>query len=134
MGRISQNDRTTLELAIFLPMVLTILSRDIIALKQAQLKLTEPYIQFLTDVQKQIQNDLRQIKQIMRVRNLKAVEEGRDEVFSQYLFIYNGYEEKRNYFNPKIRHNVEMLMKQYFLKKDGEFFSPKTLFAEQQSS
>ncbi|WLR51510.1 hypothetical protein LC040_00980 [Bacillus tianshenii] len=134
MGRILENDRKALELSIFLPMVLTVLTKDLNALKQVPFKLNEPYVELIEETQKHIQNDLRKVKQLMKIRNLKAFKEGQDDVFSQYLFIYNGYEEKRNYFNPKIRHNVELLMKQYFLKKDGEFFSEKQLFTKQKSS
>ncbi|OEH92424.1 hypothetical protein [Bacillus solimangrovi] len=127
MGRVSESDRRTLELYIFLPMALTILSKDILIIKDAPFKLPVPYIQLVEETEKAIHNDLRKVKHMMKVRNLTVIQEGRDEVFSQYLFIYNGYEEKRNYFNPKIRQNVEALLKQYLLKRDEEFLSVQQL-------
>ena len=34
-----------------------------------------------------------------------------------YMFIYKGYEEHHNYFNPRIRNKVQELMEMYLLKK-----------------
>jgi hypothetical protein len=57
------------------------------------------------------------VKQYMKKNQLKVTEVKRDDAFTMYMFIYKGFEENHNYFNPRIRNKVQELMESYFLAK-----------------
>lgn len=115
MLHIPENDRNLLEKAIFLPMALTILNRDLQVVQNSAFKLKKPYLHLIEATMNLIQQDLREIKREMHKRNMKVFEQKRDEAFTQFLFVSNGYEEIHNYFNPRIRNNVESLLEYYLL-------------------
>ncbi|MBD3859854.1 hypothetical protein IEE86_08900 [Bacillus sp. 28A-2] len=118
MTRLSSVQLQMMEQAIFLPMVISILNRDLTHLKEHQtFKLNEPYIQLVTSTLQEAQKALYQLKQHLRKEKMKVQQIDHDEGFTTYLFIMNGYEEKHKYFNPRIRHRVEELLTRYFLNQ-----------------
>ncbi|MEW9051372.1 MAG: hypothetical protein AB2392_09470 [Neobacillus sp.] len=117
MTRIPDEDRNLMEKAIYLPMVLIILNRDLSIIEKSPLKLKRPYLELVEETMKVIQKELAEVKQYMKKHNLKVMETKRDDSFTMYLFLYKGYEEEHNYFNPRIRNKVQELMEFYLLKK-----------------
>ncbi|MEI4791524.1 hypothetical protein WAX46_15255 [Bacillus sp. FJAT-53060] len=116
MTRLSRIHLQMMEQAIFFPMVISILNRDLAQLKEHQpFKLNEPYIQLVTSALKETQKELYQLKQDLHKKKMKVQQIEHDEAFTTYLFVMNGYEEKHKYFNPRIRHRVEELLTRYFL-------------------
>jgi hypothetical protein len=115
LTRISEEDRQLFEKSIFLPMVLTILNRDIELIKVTPFKLKKPYIALVDDSMKRVQKDLYQTKQQMNKKKMKLFEVGRDEAFTQFLFVIDRWEEQHNYFNPRIRNEVQQLLQKYLL-------------------
>lgn len=113
MTRIREEDRDVIEKAIYLPIVLTILNKDITNINQGPFKLKQPYINLIEKTMKTIQAELSQVKQYMRKNHLKVYELKRDEAFTMYTFLYKGYEEHHNYFNPRIRNKVQELIEFY---------------------
>ncbi|PCK22030.1 hypothetical protein CEY02_05635 [Bacillus pumilus] len=119
MTRLSRIQLQMMEQAIFLPMVISILNRDLAHLKEHQpFKLNEPYIQLVTFTLKEAQKELYQLKQDLRKEKMKVQQIEHDEGFTTYLFVMDGYEEKHKYFNPRIRHRVEELLTYYFLHQE----------------
>jgi hypothetical protein len=53
----------------------------------------------------------------MRKGQMKVEQVARDEAFTMFLFIYKGFEEQHNYFNPRIRNKVQELLEFYLFKK-----------------
>ncbi|MCM3667416.1 hypothetical protein M3181_00190 [Mesobacillus maritimus] len=117
MTRISKQDRDILEQAIYLPMVLTILDRDIQIIENSSLKLKKPYLELIEETMRAIQLKLANVKRYMKQHSLKVEKLKQDEAFTMYLFLYKGYEEQHNYFNPRIRNKVQELMTDYLLKR-----------------
>jgi hypothetical protein len=117
MTRIPDKDRHLMEQYIYLPMVLTVLTRDMNAIQHSQIKLKQPYLLMIEEAMKKIQNELSEIKKEMKKRQLKVVKIQQDEAFTMYSFLYKGYEEHHNYFNPRIRNKVQELMIHYFMNK-----------------
>ncbi|AIM17384.1 MULTISPECIES: hypothetical protein [Neobacillus] len=117
MTRIPENDRDIMEKAIYLPMVLTILNRDLLVVKNSPFKLKKPYLELIEETLKEIQRELAEAKQYMKKNKLQVIQTKRDDAFTMYMFIYKGYEENHNYFNPRIRNKVQEIMETYFLKK-----------------
>lgn len=117
MTRIPENDRNIMEKAIYLPMVLTVLNRDLSVVETSPFKLKRPYQELIEETMKEIQKELAEVKKYMKNNKLKVMETRRDDAFTMYMFIYKGYEENHNYFNPRIRNKVQEIMEAYLLKK-----------------
>src|SRR5690349_13254421 len=116
MTRIPDDDRDIMEKAIYLPMVLIVLNRDLAVVETSPFKLKKPYLNLIEETMKEIQRDLAVVKQYMKKNKLQVVETKRDDAFTMYMFIYKGYEENHNYFNPRIRNKVQELLEVYLLK------------------
>lgn len=114
MTKIPEEERDMIEKAIYLPMVLTILNRDLMVINESAFKLKQPYLSLIENTMKTIQAELSSVKQYMKKNNMKVFELKRDEAFTMYTFLYKGYEEHHNYFNPRIRNKVQELMEFYF--------------------
>lgn len=117
MTRIPENDRDIMEKAIYLPMVLIILNRDLSVVENSPFKLKKPYLKLIEETMKEIQRELAEVKQYMKKNKLQVIETKRDDAFTMYMFFYKGYEENHNYFNPRIRNKIQELLEAYFLKK-----------------
>jgi hypothetical protein len=117
MTKIPEEDRNIMEKAIYLPMILIILNRDLSVVRNSPFKLKKPYEELIEDTIKTIQRELAEVKQYMKTNNIQVLEINRDDAFTMYMFLYKGYEEHHNYFNPRIRNKVQELMGIYFSKK-----------------
>ncbi|WP_370295948.1 hypothetical protein [Rossellomorea marisflavi] len=121
MTRIPEDDRNMLELAIYLPMVLTILNRDRQVVTSSPFKLKRPYLELIEETMKTIQAELARVRRYMRNNKMKVEKIQTDDAFTMYMFLYKGYEEHHNYFNPRLRNRVEELMRHYLFQR---FLSP----------
>lgn len=117
MTRIPSNDRDILEQAMYLPMVMTVLERDRIVFEKSPFKLNQPYLNLLEESFKAVQKDLKTARDYMRVNKMKVAEIKRDDTFTMFMFLYKGYEEQHNYFNPRIRNKVQELLEYYLYKR-----------------
>ncbi|WML43316.1 hypothetical protein [Neobacillus sp. PS3-40] len=117
MTRIPEEDRNIMEKAIYLPMVLIVLNRDLVVVENSPFKLKKPYTDLIEETMKIIQRELAVAKQYMKRNKLQVTQTKRDDAFTMYLFLYKGYEEYHNYFNPRIRNKVQELMEFYFSKE-----------------
>ncbi|WP_070119897.1 hypothetical protein [Bacillus marinisedimentorum] len=113
MLHIPDEDRKLFEQYIFLPMVVKVLNLDMRQVEVSPFKLKKPYLELIETAILRASQDLRDIKFKMQKRNWKVFEGERDEAFTSYTFVYNGREELHNYFNPRIRNNVEELLRTY---------------------
>ncbi|RDU35644.1 hypothetical protein DRW41_17395 [Neobacillus piezotolerans] len=115
MTRIPEKDRDMMEQAIYLPMVLTVLNRDLSVIQASPFKLRKPYLELVEETMKAVQKELAGVKAYMKTHQLKVMETKRDDAFTMFLFLYKGYEEYHNYFNPRIRNKVQELMEYYLI-------------------
>lgn len=121
MTCIPEKDRDIIELAIYLPMVLTVLNRDLTIVETSPFKLKRPYVEWIQKTMFIIQQELSEVTQFLRKNNIKVTQVKNNEAFTLYLFLYKEYEEYHNYFNPRIRNKVEELMKHYLYERLGEY-------------
>ncbi|PLS18797.1 hypothetical protein CVD28_04895 [Bacillus sp. M6-12] len=117
MTRIPEKDRNIIEQAIYLPMVITILNRDRQIFEKSPFKLRQPYLDLVEEALTVVQKDLAEARRFLRHENIKVSEINRDEAFTMFSFIYRGYEEHHNYFNPRLRNKVEELLGYYLIKR-----------------
>lgn len=127
MTRIPERDRDIMEMAIYLPMVLTVLNKDLAIIDRGPFKLKDPYIHLIKKTMNAIHKELAHVKAYMNKHNLKVFELKRDEAFTMYAFLYKGYEEHHNYFNPRIKNKVQELMEFYlFHQQENEYNGKQT--------
>jgi hypothetical protein len=117
MTRIPDYDRDIIEQAIYLPMTIIVLEKDRLVFEKSPFKLKQPYLNLLEETIKAVQRDLKMVKDKMRRGNMKVEQIGHDESFTSYAFLYKGYEEQHNYFNPRIRNKVNELLEYYLYKR-----------------
>lgn len=121
MTRIPEKDHDLIELAIYLPMVLTVLNRDLTIVETSAFKFKKTYVEWIQKTMMTIQQELSEVKQFLRKNNIKVNQIKSDDAFTLFLFLYKGYEEYHNYFNPRIQNKVEELMKYYLYERQGEY-------------
>ncbi|KOR77792.1 hypothetical protein AM232_04385 [Bacillus sp. FJAT-21352] len=117
MTRIPEGDRNMIEKAIYLPMVITVLNRDLKVIEISPFKLKRPYSELVEHILKVVQDELAEVRRYLRKENIKVSQIKRDESFTMYSFLYKGYEEHHNYFNPRLRNKTEDLLCYYFFEK-----------------
>lgn len=120
MTRLSKEQINLFEQAIYLPLLLIVLERDTSIIKESGIKLKEPYLTLIDQVMRKIQLQLKQIKTDMKKQQMKLHKLKQDESFTMYAFLFNGYEEHHNYFNPRIRNKVNELLMHYILKAEDK--------------
>ncbi|GIN93213.1 hypothetical protein J6TS1_43710 [Siminovitchia terrae] len=110
MTKIPGNERDIIEQAIYLPMLLTVLHRDLSAIEKSSFKLKKPYQHLIENTIRKVQKELAEVKRYLHKNNIRVERMKSDEAFTMYLFLYKGYEEHHNYFNPRLRNRIEELM------------------------
>lgn len=116
MTRIPKDIRDIIDQSIYLPMAISIFNRDLVVIENSPFKLHRPYLSLVEESLKLAQKDLAIVRQELSKNHIKVHQVERDEAFTLYSFIYNGYEEKHNYFNPRIRNKVSELMEEYLFR------------------
>ncbi|MBQ6447274.1 MAG: hypothetical protein IJJ10_07415 [Bacillus sp. (in: Bacteria)] len=120
MSKLSEDERNVFENAIYLPMVLTILDRDLKVAQTAPFKLKQVYLNLIEHVMKQVQKDMRENSSKMYKNKWKVIKGENDGVFTEYDFYINGYHEAHRYFNHNLRNNTEKLLNYYFIHRHSD--------------
>ena len=118
MTRIPEDDRNMIEKAIYLPMVITVLNRDLKVIESSPFKLKRPYIELIEHALQSVQEDLVEVRRYLRKGNIKVSKLNSDESFTMYCFLYKGYEEHHNYFNPRLRNKTEEILCYYLFHRE----------------
>lgn len=119
MARIPEKDRDMLEHAIYLPMLLKVLQRDLFIIEQSPFKLKKPYMNMIESTIHAVQKDLSGVKRYLRKNSMGVEQLKSDDIFTMYAFRYKGYEEHHNYFNPRLRNRVEELLDIYLKSENA---------------
>lgn len=95
---------------LFLSMAMVVIKQDVQHIQNGAFKIKEPYLAQLESMVTVGTNERRQLRIKMEDIKLKVVTLNKNDSFSSFLFICQGREEKRNYFNPAIRKKVEAII------------------------
>lgn len=94
-------------------MALVVIQKDLLAIEQGTvLKIKEPYLDLLKKIEKRALLERQELRKYMYKQKLQVHALEKNDTFTAYLFICGGREEKRNYFNPAIRKQVEQILHQ----------------------
>lgn len=105
---------------IYLPFVITILHKDRNTIDSGPFKLKRPYLQLVDQAIKCAERDLRETRIYMKRQQYQILQGIKDDLFTEYVFFYNGYEEHRKYLHYQLRNRTEELMGMYFDKATME--------------
>ncbi|MBY0223531.1 hypothetical protein ABZ756_08010 [Mammaliicoccus sciuri] len=111
-----------LENHIYLPMLMTILERDRQLVEKVPFKLKSPYLNLLEDAMNSVTTDLQKTAVYLRQHKMKVIRQSSDELFTEYLFVHDGYEDYRRYLNVRLRNRTEELLNQYLRKLESQNF------------
>ncbi|MCB5934111.1 hypothetical protein LI012_05700 [Caldibacillus thermoamylovorans] len=126
MTRIPSESRDLLEKAIYYPMLIKVLEKDLSVFKSSPFKLPNPYIELVEHILNLVHKELYYVKRELKKQGMKVQKTKWDDTFTTYLFIYKGYEEYHSYFNPRLRNYVESLLTDYLFKRfDDQYDRPK---------
>lgn len=117
MTRIPSKSRDLLEKAIYYPMLIKVLEKDLYIIQNSPFKLKNPYIEWVEQTLHIVHQHLALVKHELKKQGMKVHEVKRDDTFTTYLFMYKGYEEYHSYFNPRLRNHVEELLSYYLFKR-----------------
>lgn len=115
MIQIPDSDLKIIDQAIFLPMLLTVLQRDLTAVESIPFKLKQPYHHVIENTIQDVQKDLSVAKRYLHKNNIKIIRGKSKNNFTDYTVMYKGGKDQRHYFNDKIRNNVEDLLDYYLV-------------------
>lgn len=110
MRYLSEEDQELASRYLFLSMALTVISQDIQSIENGNFKIKEPYLELLRKMEHKGKVERQNLRQIMKNKQIQVIYLNKNESFCSYLFVSQGYEEKRNYFIPAIRKNVENIV------------------------
>lgn len=116
MSMIPREALPKFENAIYFPMLITVLENDLKLIKNGQFKLKDPYVQLIEGSLKAIRFELKDTNIYLRRNNMKVIKGKNDQTFTEYAFVYGGYEDHRKYLNVRLRNRTEELISIYFEK------------------
>ncbi|WP_112180110.1 MULTISPECIES: hypothetical protein [Paraliobacillus] len=98
---------------LFLSMAIVVIQKDLVQIeKEKGFKIKEPYLELLQRMEKRAVAERQQLRKYMVQKKLQVIALEKTDTFSSYLYLCQGREEKRNYFNPTIRKNVEKIIRE----------------------
>lgn len=107
------------ERMIYLPMLLTILDRDLKALEVASVKFVKPYVEMVRRTIDAVHKDLTETNLYFKKHRLKLHREGNDGTITAFLFVEGQNHYQRRYLNVRLRNRSEELLGIY-LRGGGE--------------
>ena len=102
------------ENAIYFPMLISILEMDRKAIESGPFKLKGPYFKLIDEALKIVRAESKQTNIYLTRNNMKMIKGSNDGAFTEYTFIFGGYEEHRRYMNMRLRNRTEELISVYF--------------------
>ena len=116
MPLIPQDALPYFENMIYFPMMLTILAKDREAVERIGFKLPGPYIKQIDRAIEAIQKEMKETADFLRVNKMKLIKGESDDTFTNFIFIYGGYETSRRYLNVRLKNRTEELIDLYLTK------------------
>ncbi|OZU87950.1 hypothetical protein CIL03_14710 [Virgibacillus indicus] len=101
---------------LFLSMAIVVINQDIQHVKKGAFKIKEPYIGLLGKMAAEAAKERRRLRKVMESKKIRVVTLNKNDSFSSFLFLCQGKEEKRNYFNPSIRKKVQRIVEELLEK------------------
>lgn len=111
---ISDEDQEIIDKAIYLPLLIIVLNRDLMAVDETPFKLKSPYALLIEETLKKVHKDLAEVKRYMRKNNIEVERlEENERGFTEYHTICKEFEFRRSINNDVLRNKTEKLLDEY---------------------
>lgn len=111
---ISDHDQEIIDKAIYLPLLIIVLNRDLMAVEETPFKLKSPYKLLIEETLKSVQRDLTEAKKYMNKNKIKVKRLGVNERgFTEYYTLCRDSEIRRSIINDVLRNRTEELLDKY---------------------
>ncbi|MGO4888000.1 hypothetical protein ACJ2A9_09600 [Anaerobacillus sp. MEB173] len=117
---LSHEESLLIEKSIVLPLVRTVLEKDLKTIQNSPFKIKGPYIQLVDQALLMLSKESRSIKQETFKRGIKVVKGLNDGTFSRYEYFNRGYHGELNYLNAELRNKTTRMIEKYFLSQYKE--------------
>ncbi|MFD1174267.1 sulfotransferase family protein [Oceanobacillus picturae] len=124
MRYLTEEERHIASRFLFLSMAIVVIQQDIQHIERGAFKIKEPYMELLETMTTVASAERRELRTQMNKRRIEVVNLHKNDSFSSFLFICQGREEKRNYFNPAIRKKVHAIIQELMQKSLPPFPKP----------
>ncbi len=104
---------------LFLSMTIVVIQQDIYFLQAGgfkAFKIKEAYLEVLKKMEHLALQERKSLRKTMQQKQIQVVKLDKNDSFSSYLFLCQGREEKRSYFNPAIRKKVKLIFEELMEK------------------
>lgn len=101
---------------IYLPMMLTVLSKDRAIVERVGFKFPGPYLKMIDRAIAAVQKEMKETADYLRVNKMKLIKSDSDDTFTTYIFLYGGYEDSRRYLNARLKNRTEELLELYLMR------------------
>ncbi|WP_042224585.1 hypothetical protein [Oceanobacillus manasiensis] len=124
MRYLTEEERHIATRFLFLSMAIVVIQQDIQHIERGAFKIKEPYTELLETMATVAGSERRELRTQMSKRRIEVVTLHKNDSFSSFLFLCQGREEKRNYFNPAIRKKVHAIIQELMQKSLPSFPKP----------
>ncbi|MFD2630328.1 hypothetical protein [Oceanobacillus kapialis] len=128
MRYLTEEERHIASRFLFLSMAIVVIEQDIQHIEKGAFKIKEPYMHLLENMATVAGEERRELRMQMNRGRIKVVTLEKNDSFSSFLFLCQGREEKRNYYNPAIRKKVHAIIQE--LMQKSLLPSPKSASAK----
>lgn len=95
---------------LFLSMARVVLQLDIESIEQGPFKIKDPYLLLLRKMVSKATNERKYLRKLMRDKGIQIVMQHKTKTFTTVIYICQGKETLKAYFNPVIRNKVETII------------------------
>ncbi|MCF3942048.1 hypothetical protein [Oceanobacillus alkalisoli] len=100
---------------LFLSMAIVVIRQDIRHVGEGAFKIKTPYLELFKKMESLALEERRGLRIKMKKQNIEVITLNKNDSFSSFLYLCQGREEKRNYFNPSIRKKVELIIEEHLI-------------------
>ncbi|MBS4207439.1 hypothetical protein [Bacillus sp. FJAT-50079] len=118
MMMIPDHDQDIINKAIYLPLLIINLNRDLLIVENSTFKLKTAYLNLIDKTLRSIQLELAQVKRYMYRNKIKVERQETDKMGTHYLIVYNGYQQPSLYANNVLKSTSDELLNEYMNKND----------------
>lgn len=113
MRFLTEEDYSIASRFLFLSMAIVVIRQDIQHVENGPFKIKTPYLTLLKKMEALALDERRKLRVEMKKQTIEVISLNKNDSFSSFLFLCQGREEKRNFFNPSIRKKVEAIIQEF---------------------
>ncbi|QUW20967.1 hypothetical protein JSQ81_14235 [Sporosarcina sp. Marseille-Q4063] len=102
--------------AIYLPMLITILEKDMLTIEETQLKFKRPYTKMIEQALKSVRADLKKTNIYLLRNNMQLIKRNSNKEFTEFILSSGAYEKFEKYSSEDLKNRTEEKIGEYFAK------------------